>query len=309
MSVQQSEAGRRPGPTLILLLIGLLCLIWGSTWIVIKQGLADLPPFSSVGIRFILAGTIMAALAPMLAGREGGKRPTLGINLVHGLGGIAACYGLVYWAETVLPSGLVSLLWGVFPMMLAAISTVYLKDEQVTARQWAGFSLGFVGVVILFFTDLRELGPGAVPAGLLLLLSPAACAVSTVYVKRHGEATSSILMNRNGMWIGGVALLFVALFTERDAEFEWTQAAVISLTYLTLVGTVVAFGVYFWLLRYAPAHLLGLIAYVTPIIALTLGATIDDEPVGWHTLLGGALVFSGVGLVVRRRATARAPEH
>ena len=110
-------------------------------------------------------------------------------------------------------------------------------------------------------------------------------------------------------WIGGVALLCVALLTERDAEFEWTQAAVISLTYLTLVGTVVAFGVYFWLLRYAPAHLLGLIAYVTPIIALTLGATIDDEPVGWHTLLGGALVFSGVGLVVRRRAAARAPEH
>jgi len=300
---------RGPGPVLILVLVGMLCLIWGSTWLVIKEGLTALPPFTSVGVRFVLAGTIMAALAPFLVPREGGARPTTMINLVQGFGGIAACYGLVYWAETVLPSGLVSLLWAVFPMMLAGCSTIALKGERVTARQWAGFSLGFTGVVVLFVTDLRELGSGAVPAGLLLLLSPAVCAASTVYVKRHGQNTSSVLMNRNGMWIGGFALLLVALFTERDADIEWTRTAIASVAYLTLVGTVFTFGVFYWLLRYAPAHLLGLIAYVTPVIALTLGATLRDEPVGWHTLLGAGLVLGGIGLVVTRRAGAREPEH
>lgn len=287
-----------------MLCVSLLCLIWGSTWLVIREGLRDLPPFTSAGARFAVAAAVMALLARRLAAREGGAAPGLRITLA--LGGLCfgASYGIVYWTETRLPSGLVSVLWAVFPMLMAAAGHVALPGERLRPRQWTGFAAGFAGVVVLFRTDLAAIGPGAVSAGAVLLLSPLVSAVGTVVVKREGAGVSSLLLNRNGMALGAVLLLALAAATERDAPARWSGAAVASVLYLAIAGTVVTFGLYYWVMRYAPASRLSLIAYVTPAIALSLGAAVGDEPVGWHTVAGAALVLGGVAAVLR----ARVPE-
>jgi drug/metabolite transporter (DMT)-like permease len=285
-------------------LIGLLCLIWGSTWLVIRGGLVDLPPLSGAAARFIVAGTLLALLGPRLARRERGGPPTLRLSVVMGTLNIAVSYAIVYRTQVVLPSGLVSVLWSVFPLMLGVLSHVWLPSERLVGRQWCGLVVGFAGIVALFATDLRGLGQQAVPAGLLLLLSPAVSAVGQVIVKRDGAHTSSALLNRNGMLLGGALLCLAALATERDAPLRLTGAAVGGILYLAVFGSALAFGLYFWLLRHAPAYELGLIAYVTPVIALLLGATLGDEPVGATTLFGTGLVLAGVALVLlgRRRA-------
>jgi drug/metabolite transporter (DMT)-like permease len=302
--VTSPASSSRPSPLAVFLWTALLCVIWGSTWIVIRTGLADLPTFGSAAARFTLAAAAMTVLGVVLAGREGGERPTWRLSLALGTLNFAASYGIVYWSETRLPSGLVSVLWAVFPMLQAVAGHLFLAGERLAPTQVAGFGLGFLGVVGLFATDLRGLGAGAVPAGLVLLLSPFVSAFGTTLVKKHGARTSSVLLNRNAMWIGaGLLWLFTGLFERRP--FHWTGSAIFSLAYLSLFGTVVAFGLYFWLLRHVPANRMSVIAYVTPGVALVLGVLVADEPIGPGTLAGLAAILAGVFLVHRGGAGAR----
>lgn len=305
----RDDEGQRRGPRdlTIALSMAALCLVWGSTWLVIRAGLRDLPPFTSAGARFALASAVMLAIAPRLARREGGERPRRDLVLAMGVCNFALSYGIVYWTEVRLPSGLVSVLWSVFPLMTALVGHLFLPGERLAARQWGGFVAGFAGVALLFSTDLAQLGPEAVGRGAVLLASPAVSALGTAWVKRHGARTSSLLLNRDAMLLGALLLLATAALTEGDREVRWSAAAVASVTYLAIVGTVFTFGVYFWLMRYAPAYRLSLVAYVTPLLALGLGASLGDEPVGLHTLAGATLILSGVGLAARpRRAPTRA---
>lgn len=295
-----SSAASGPRPWVTGAVIALLSTIWGSTYFVIRAGLADLPPFTAAAMRFGLASVLMAVLARLLAGREGGARPTWSMSAILGLLYFACSYGIVYRVETILPSGLVSALWAVFPMMVAACGHWFLPGERLRPRQWGGFVIGFCGVALLFVTDLTYLGPGAIPAGLVLLLSPALSALSQTYIKRHGAAVSSLLLNRNGLAIGALALAAAAAASERHLPVRWTPQAIGSVLYLAVIGTTVTFGLYFWAMRHAPAYRLSVISYLTPALALTLGAVAGDEPVGAHTGAGVAMIIGGVGMVMLR---------
>ena len=267
---------------------------------VIKSGLRDLPPFTSAGARFAVAALIMIAVAALLGSREGGTKPPVWLWIVQGTASFAISYGIVYHAETILPSGLVSLLFGVYPMLQAAAGHFFLDEERLGPRQWLGFLVGLGGLFLLFRTDLQGFGPEGIPTGLLLFVSPLAVVIGTTLVKKFGRNVSSTLLNRNGMFFGAALLLAVAFVLERDACVAWTVPAVASVLYLAIMGTVVTFTLFFWLLRYCPAHRMALIAYVTPAIALFLGWAFAGEPVTVWTLSGAACVLFGVLLVVQR---------
>jgi drug/metabolite transporter (DMT)-like permease len=290
---------RVPSSVLANACIAVMCVVWGSTWLVIREGLDDVPPFTSAALRFIVAGVAMSGLSALVGEREGGRAPSTWLWVVLGLCNFAASYGIVYRTETILPSGLVALLWGVFPLMMAFAAHLYLPGEKLGRQQWLGFLLGFVGLGLLFFTDLRKFGPEGVPAALVLFLSPLVSTVGNTVVKKYGQNTSSLLLNRNGMLLGGAVLGVVALATERGADARWTPGAIGSVAYLALFGTVLTFGLYFWLLRYVDAHKMSLIAYVTPAIALTLGPLVRAEPMTRNTIAGAACILCGVVLVVR----------
>jgi len=291
----------RPSSLVTSLVIALLCLLWGSTWVVIKGGLDDLPPLTSAAVRFALAGVAMVVLTRAFRAREGGEDPPRSVWLFLGVGNFALSYGLVYFTETHLPSGLVSVLWGVFPMMMAAIGHVWLPGERLRSRQWLGFALGLLGLVVLYATDVRSFGPAALPVALLLMLSPLVSAVGTALVKRRAARASSLALNRNGMLTGAAILGVAALLAERGEPVAWTTPAVLSVVYLALFGTVATFGLFFWLLRTTDANRLSLIAYVTPAVALTLGAVVRGEALHTTTLAGSALILAGIVLVVRGR--------
>lgn len=257
--------------------MAVLCLIWGSTWIVIKGGLRDLPPFTSAGARFVIAATIMIGVAAVLSRREGGDPPPAWLWLVQGAANFALTYGIVYHAETVLPSGLVSLLWGIFPILQALSGHWFLPGERLRAGQWLGFGVALAGLALLFRTDLRGFGAAGIPTAALVLLSPIFAVIGTTLVKRYGGGVSSTLLNRNGMFVAAALLVVAALALERDTQPAWTAPAVASVLYLSVIGTVLTFSLFFWLLRYAPAHQLALIAYVTPAIALALGWAVGSD--------------------------------
>ena len=290
----------RPSSVVLVSSVALLCLVWGSTWIVIQQGLEDLPPFTSAGVRFAIAALGMSVVARRLAAREGGTSPPR--HLVLAMGGLnfGVSYGIVYWVETRVPSALTAVLWAVYPILLALVSHWLLPGERLRGRQWAGLLLAFAGIAVLFSGDLAALGPEVVTAGAVLLVSPFVSAVGTALVKRDGAGVSSLRLNGDGMLLGASLLCALALLTERSATPVWSARALASLAYLSLCGTVLTFGLYYWVMRYVPAYRLALIAYVTPVIAISLGVGLGDEPVTRSTLLGGALVLAGVGAVLRR---------
>jgi drug/metabolite transporter (DMT)-like permease len=268
---------------------------------VIEGGLEDLPPFTSAAARFGVAACVMTLLAHLLAAREGGAAPSFRLAFVLGSTNFAASYGIVYWSETKLPSGLVAVLWASYPLIQAILGHHLLANERLAPRQWLGFVVGFAGVASLFATDLEAIGVGAVGAGAVLLSSPIVTAIGTTYVKKHGAGTSSLRLNRDGMWIGAIGLALAAAVGERGEPVAWTRGAILSVAYLALLGTVVTFGLYFWLLRHAAANKLAVIAYVTPAIALLLGVSLRDEPLTAFTLGGLALILAGVFLVHRQR--------
>lgn len=289
-----------PSNFVVVSLIALLCLIWGSTWIVIAYGLSDVPPFTGAATRFAIAALVMSAIAPSLARREGGTKPSIGLSIAVGLLNFGGSYGIVYWGETRLPSGLASILWSVFPMLMAISGVLFLAGERLRVRQVLGFVIGFVGVGLLFATDLRALSDDAVWTGLVFLLSPFVSCVGTTILKKHGKHTSSALLNRNAMWLGAIVLALLALWFERTTQVHWTAAAIESVAYLSIIGTVLSFTLYFWLLRHVAAYRMSMIAYITPAIALTLGTLLRNEPLTRFTIAGSATILVGVVLVVRK---------
>jgi len=291
---------RAPSTQLVVAIVALLCVVWGSTWIVISAGLRDLPPLTTAGARFLLSALIMSLIAPTLAKREGGDKPAFSAWFWVGLLNFAASYAIVYWSETHLPSGLTSVLWSVYPILMAVSGSLFLSGEKIRTRQGVGFALGFAGVALLFLTDLRSISSDAVPAGLILLISPLVSCVGTTILKKRGAKASSILVNRNAMWLGAVILCAMALLFERDEPQAWSPRAIGSIVYLALIGTVLTFTLYFWLLRHVAAYRLSMIAYITPAIALTLGTWIGREQLTQWTVIGSLTILCGVALVVLR---------
>lgn len=285
---------------LAYVLLALVCIVWGSTWLVIKFGLRDLPALTAAGTRILLAGLVMTAIAPWLAPREGGVRPPWGVVLAQALSQFTFNYAIVYYAEGVLPSGLVSVLWSVFPLLIALGGHFATRSERLSGSKWLGCAIACLGVAALFITDIASVGPDALGLALLLLLAPASVAASTLLIKQRAHGASSVLLNRDSMLIGGGLLLVLALIFERDAPQRWTGTAIASVAYLALAGTVFTFGVYLWLLRHLPAFLLSLTCYVVPVIALLLGALVGGEPLTLTTFAGALLVLGGVALTLRR---------
>lgn len=300
-----TPAARGPTPLLATLLTLLLCVIWGSTWLVIKEGLVDLPPFSSAALRFSAAALIMIGVAHALGKRESGRAPPRRLVLITGITQFMISYAVVYWAEQYLPSALTSVLWASYPLMLAVAAHFTLPEERLRLVHFAGFFIGFVGVVLLFLTDIPAIGKDAVRAGLVLLISPVAVAVGTIFLKRAGPDISSLKLNRNSMVVGAIGLSALAVLFENGEPLHFTPRAIFSLVYLTVVGSVVTFTTYFWLLRYAPAYKLAVIPYLTPVTAFSLGYFVAGEPIGAMTFGGMGLILVGVLLVTtagRKRA-------
>ncbi len=290
-----------PPRTLLALAFVTMTLVWGSTWLVIKEGAADLPPFSGAAARFVLAWLLMAMVARPLARREGGARPTLDLVLITGCLQFGASYAIVYWSEMTLSSGITAVLWAAYPLLLAAVSVVMLPGERLVARQWLGLLVGFVGIGSLMWTDLREAGPEHVTAGAVLLLSPMVVAVANAYVRARARQVSAVLLTRDGLFVGAVILVVVALLFEQHTAPRWSTGAWLSVGYLAAVGTCLAFSLYFWSMRHIPASTLALMTYLTPLVALSLGAAFGGETYSLSTAVGTAVVLAGVALARRPR--------
>lgn len=275
----------------------LLCLIWGSTWLVIKVGYGGLGPFNVAALRFFLAAAVLAALVPLLRARWPAGRTEWALVLWVGLGLFAADYGLIYWAEQFLESGLTAILFATLPLVTIVTAHAYLPGDRITSRKLAGTLLAFFGVAALFADHVR-LDPSKAGPMTAVVVAAVFAAGTGVASKRHGGALHPAALNAPAMFVGAAALLAASLIAgdgfaiPRDAP---TWGAIV---YLAIAGSVVTFLIYFSLLKTWSVTSLSFISVFTPAVALLLGVVFLDERLTTLTAVGAVLILAGVALAL-----------
>lgn len=271
-----------------------MCLIWGTTWLGIKIGLRGLGPITGVGLRFLIAGTLLFAVAAAAGALRPPREIPWRVVLVFALLLFGVDYVLTYTAETRLDSGLVAVLFSTLPFFNFAFGSMML-EERATPRVWSGGVLAFIGVAVMSVS-------GAVRGSPLFALaavgSAAGSAFANVYAKKHSHH-DPLLTLPPSMLLSGIVLTICGLAFERT---DWSAALAPSslgaLAYLAVFGSGIAFFLMMWLLQRIPAWGIGIASTIFPMIAIVAGAFFGGEHFGWRELAGCILVVGGVGLAL-----------
>lgn len=245
---------------------------------------------------------ILLAAAKILKVRLGAEPHEKMLWLLNGLFFFSVSYGVVYWSEQYVPSGLASILFATFPLLVTFFAHLLLPGEPFRIRAGVGAIVAFLGVVVIFSEDLAKIGgPKTELAAAVFLLSPVVSSLSSVFVKKWGTGIHPISLAAMPMAFATVVMTAFALLFERHRPIVWTATSIGSLAYLAVPGSALTFTLYYWLLRHARASRVALIAYATPVIAVATGVLFLSEPLTLRFVLGGALVIAGVAFTAKSR--------
>ena len=293
-------------PAVGIALYLLLCLIWGSTWLVIKVGYGGLGPFNVAAVRFFIAGSVMAAMIPVVGARWPHGRVEWRLIAIVALLMFAGDYGAIYWAEQYIDSGLTAILFATLPLITIGVAHLSLPDERITPLKLIGTVLAFLGVSALFADHARVDAQQVWP--MLAVIAGAVCAaVAAVASKKHGAAMHPAALNAPSMLIGAAALAAASYVSGDGFALPADAATWGAVLYLALVGTVLAFLVYFSMLQTWSVTSLSFISVFTPAIALVLGFVfLAEQPTAW-TVVGAVLIVAGVALALMPVRRAQRP--
>lgn len=281
----------------VVALYAMLCLIWGSTWLAIKVGLIGVPPFLAAGIRFaastLLVGGILAVKRQRLRLTREEKICVLSAGLLL----FWLDYAAVYWAETKISSGLTAVLFSTMPLVTSLLSAYWTRTETLTARKLTGILVGAVGTALLFWPHER-LGLSQALGMAAALFASVCAAINLVMMKKYGRHADPSLVNFFGMGLGAVCLLAMSVLMESWSAVTWTPDNVVSILYLAIFGSVMAFTIYYYLIKRMDATIVSLTTLIIPIVALALGHAFLDEVVTARALVGIATIVIGVGIAI-----------
>jgi drug/metabolite transporter (DMT)-like permease len=290
-----------------------LYLVWGSTYLAIAVAVETIPPFLMAAVRFGLAGLILLTwsvardkrsfVAP--TPREWRDSAIVGALLIGGGMGLAA------FSELTVPSGITALVIALMPAWIAVIGR-FSFGERLPGLAVIGLVAGFVGIAILAAPSIVG-GAGAFePIGLTaVMISPICWATGSVFASHRATLPAKPLVATGAqMVIGAGVLLVMSLLTGEPGRLDVdaiTARSVAAVVYLLVMGSLVAFTVYGWMIRVAPLPLVATYAYVNPIIALILGAILLGEPIDSRTVVAGVVIVAAVALIVTARGRMTAP--
>ncbi len=280
----------------IILVYALACLIWGSTWMAIRLGLDSLTPFISVGLRFSFAALFILIFMKIKGLKVQMDKLSIKLYMQMAFFSFVIPYGLVYWGEQYIPSGLASVLFAINPFFVTIFSFFMLSQEKITAYKIIGMIIGFIGIVVIFSEDITNTAAFFVWGMVAIVLSALLQGWIQVVMKKHGQYLNSFTMNFYPMLIAGVCMLIIGFFTENLNYIKFDSKAILSVLYLASFGSMVVFTCWYWLLKRVNVIVLSLITFITPVIALILGIILLKEVFTASDLIGSFLVL--VGLMV-----------
>jgi drug/metabolite transporter (DMT)-like permease len=280
----------------------IVCLVWGTTYLAIRITLESMPPLLMAAMRWIAAGSILIATLKLRGEalpdvRAWPALALLGILLL-GFGN-----GAVVWAEQTVPSGLTAVLVATVPFWMVGIEAMMREGEPITLRRTIGLVVGFSGIVVLVWPELRvgDAGRGFVAGVVSSQVAGVGWAIGSSYARHRGRNQArdeSVLATAAfEMLFGGIALLVVGLALGEAGRMAFTARTTAALAYLVFFGAIAGFTAYAYALKHLPVAMVSLYAYVNPVIAVVLGTLLLKEPFGARMVIGAGIVFAGIGLV------------
>jgi putative membrane protein PagO len=280
----------------IILVYALACLIWGSTWMAIRLGLDSLTPFVSVGLRFSFAALFILIFMKIKGMKIQMDKLSIKLYLQMAFFSFVIPYGLVYWGEQYIPSGLASVLFAINPFFVTIFSFYMLSQEKITPYKIIGMIVGFIGIVVIFSEDITNTAGFFVWGMVAVVLSALIQGWIQVVIKKYGQHLHSFTMNFYPMLIAGITMLFIGFFTENLNYIKFDSKAILSVLYLASFGSMIVFTCWYWLLKRVSVIVLSLITFITPVIALILGIILLKEVFTVIDIFGSFLVL--VGLII-----------
>ena len=284
----------KSGSLKIALVYAMLCFIWGSTWLAIRLGLESLTPIFSAGLRFTLASVFVFVLMKIRGVRLQTDKVSVRLYLIMGFFSFVIPFGLVYWAEQFVPSGLASVLFAVFPFFVAIFSYFFISNTSIDRFKIVGIVLGFSGIVIIFSDSFGGDITDYLIGMIAIIISATMQAGIAVTMKKYGDHLNPLSMNFIPMAIAGIFMILFGVFLENISSNRYGVEAVLSILYLAFFGSVLTFTSYYWLMKRLNVVILSLLAFITPVTALILGFIVFNEELSLRDFIGSALVLLGV---------------
>jgi drug/metabolite transporter (DMT)-like permease len=281
----------------IWLALGTIYVVWGSTFMAVAIAVRDLPPLLSMGIRHLLAGSLLLVWAlprgDRAADRVGARQ--LGAGVIFGGALFLVGHGGLAWAQQTVPSGVAALLAGSIPLWMALLDRVFF-GRRLHRAAYLGLVGGFVGLAFLF----DPFGAGSVDrvGAVVAVLGALGWAAGSLYSRGAPLPRRPLVSAGLAVLCGGVLLTIASAFGGEWNDVRWSADALLAVAYLVVAGTLVGFSAYAWLLRAAPTSLVGTYAYVNPIIAVLLGWALLGEEITFGMLAAGAAILVSVALIV-----------
>ena len=284
---------------LILILLG---AIWGASYMFIKVGGAEIPPFTFVAGRTLIAASVL--LIAMYARGESLPRtrrewtPLIAMGIFNGV----IPYTLITWGETHIASGLAAILTAAMPLFTVLLAHFWTRDERLTAAKVSGVMVGFVGVVVLFMPELRQGIRMEFWGQFAVVVSAASYATATLVARKFLGGVSHVVASTGQLASAALWMLPLSLAFDNPFALRPSLAAIGSLLTLALPGTAIAYILYYWLIERTGATRTALVTYLIPITGVMWGALLLNEPLEWEVLIGLAVIVAGVALVNRQSA-------
>ena len=288
-----------------LLAFAIIYFVWGSTFLAIRVGVHEVPPFLLAGMRFLVAGSVLYAWMIARGERSPSMRQWTSACLLAVLIFVLD-YGLLFWAEQRVPSGIAAVMMATIPAFMALSEVIFLRTQQLTARLALALLIGIGGVAVLMS---RSLNLGGAPidtlGALALLVAAMSWSIASALTRKLPLPPSKVMSSGAQMLAGGV---FLALTAAALGEFRGfhpstvSRGAWLALLYLIVAGSIIAFTAYVWLIHHESPTKVGTYAYVNPVVAVLLGYFLAGESLGLRTILGTAFVLVSVIVITTMRA-------
>ena len=283
------------------LLFVLLGFFWGSSYLFIKIGVdAGLAPFTLVTLRLLIGALVLASVVAVTRERLPRDGRTYLNLLVLGVLSVALPFSLITWAEQSVDSALAAILTAPVPLFVILIAAFFLKDERITANRLVGLAIGFVGVAVLVGFDPAAVASGTLVAEIALVGAAASYAAGGVYARRTMRGLRPMIPALFQVVFALLIAGALATVFERPTELPFRVEAIFAVVWLGVLGSGLAYLLFFRLLDRWGATRTAMVAYLLPAFGIVLGAVVLSEPVDARLLIGTALVIGGIFLVNSR---------
>ena len=302
--MDRMEEMTKPRSWKVLLAFAAIYFVWGSTFLAIRIGVREVPPFLLAGMRFLVAGLILYAWmrasgtrSPAL--REWGAASLLAVLI------FVFDYGLLFWAERRVPSGIAAVLLATIPVFMTLSEILILRTQRLSPRLAMALLAGLGGVAVLMSHTMRfGEAPIDTAGACALIVAAISWSVASVLTRKLPLPPAKVMSSAAQMLAGGVLLMLAAGLLGEFRGFRISavsRQAWFALSYLIVAGSIVAFTAYVWLIHHESPTLVGTYAYVNPIVAVLIGYLLGGEAIGPRTIAGTILVLFGVVVMTTAR--------